>query len=333
MVLDPGGATVLVSNFTGGTITRTTICGVPPCATTVLKDIARPEGLAYDAGGRLFVLAGGFGGVAQLFQINPVTGATVNTSAAFDPTNTLDGLVFDPFSGRLFATSQGGNAVYSIDPNTLVAVKVASSVGTPGFGPDGVITDTHGTLYIAVRDFHVWSLNVTTNALSGPLAPLVFGLDDLGAVALTPPVITKTFALPQVVIGTDTTMTITIVNSNTAAVTGINFVDTLPVGLAVGPLGVIANTCTPPGTVTAVAGGTSVSLAGATLPAAVPPATTSCSITVDVRGITVAQNQNCVTVMTGNAGTGNQSCAQLTVVAAPPVLVPPSIVKTFGRRS
>jgi uncharacterized repeat protein (TIGR01451 family) len=318
LALDPNGNIIYTANFLGNSITKTNLTTL--VTTTLINNFPRPEGMAFDAAGRFYALAGGFGGVSNLYEINPTTGAILRTSLAFDPTNTLDGLVFDPFSGLLFANSQGGSALYSIDPATLIATKVAN---VPS--PDGLITDTHGLLYIASRDFHVYRFNV----LTGIVTQLTFvpGLDDLGAVALTPPTIAKSFGAAQVGINTPTTLTFLINNANASPVTGANFVDALPVGLVVATPNGLVGSCGG-GTITAVAGATSVSLTGASIPAA-----GSCTFTVNVTSAVAGPYNNCVSILTGNAGQGNQSCALLTVVAAPPILTPPSIGKAFGAAS
>ncbi len=315
LVLDPTGNIIYTANFLGNSITKTNLTTL--VTTPLITNFARPEGMAFDAAGRFYAQGGGFGGVSFLYELNPNTGAIIRTSAAFDPTNTLDGLVFDPFSGLLFSNSQGGNALYSIDPATLIVTKVAT---VPA--PDGLITDTHGLLYIASRDFHVYRFNV----LTGVVTQLTFvpGLDDLGAVALQPPTITKSFGAPQVPINTNTTLTFLINNGNNSAVTGATFVDTLPAGVVVATPPGLVGSCGG-GTITAVAAATSVTLTGATI-----PANGSCTFTVNVTGTVAGPQNNCVTVATGNAGTGNQSCALLTVLAAPPILIPPGIVKSFG---
>lgn len=316
LALDPNGNIIYTANFLGNSITKTNLTTL--ATTPLITNFPRPEGMAFDSTGRFFANAGGFGGVSNVYQIDPNTGAILKTSAAFDPSNSLDGLVFDPFSGLLFATAQLGSALYSIDPNTLIATKVAD---VPS--PDGLITDTHGLLYIASRDFHVYRFNVLTGA---PVVQLTFvpGLDDLGQIALSPPTITKAFGAPQIPINTNTTLTFTINNGNNSAVNGGTFVDTLPAGLTVATPNGLVGSCGG-GTITAVAGATSVSLTNATI-----AANGSCTFTVNVTGIVAGPQNNCVTIATGNAGTGNQSCALLTVLAAPPILIPPGIVKNFG---
>jgi len=169
LVLDPGGNSILVSNFAGDNITRTNLTTLT--TTTLVPSIPTPEGIAYDNTGRLFVLAG-FGATAMLYQIDPTTGAIVRMSAAFDPTNSLDGLTFDPFTGLLYASSKFGNAIYSIDPTTLAT----NNVGAIG-QPDGLTSDSNGLLYVTSRDdFNIHSFNVTQQFTTLTNVP---GLDDL----------------------------------------------------------------------------------------------------------------------------------------------------------
>lgn len=170
IALDPGGNSLLISNFSGNNITRTDLNTL--MTTTLVASIPGPEGIAYDNAGHLFVLAG-FGSTAMLYQIDPVTGAVLRMSAAFDPTNSLDGLTFDPFSGLLYATSKFGNALYSINPSTLAA----TNIGTIG-QPDGLTTNSNGLLYVTSRnDFNIHSFNINTQQFS--TLTNVPGLDDL----------------------------------------------------------------------------------------------------------------------------------------------------------
>ena len=128
MIFDPAavstaagysGHSLLVSDDLNG-ITRIDIT-TPANTPSVLVSSANclnPQGLAY-VNGNLFANCGGFLGTPAnngVYEFNPVTGALINSNKGFDPTGTLDGLIYDPFTGLLYATSQCGGVIYSIDP-------------------------------------------------------------------------------------------------------------------------------------------------------------------------------------------------------------------------
>jgi sugar lactone lactonase YvrE len=177
MVLEPGGNSMLVSEFTGGNIDRITFS--PPGVTTLSTSLGNPEGLAYD-GTKLFANIGYRGGGPtgkEVAEINPVTGAIMATSPGL---NSLDGLTYDPYSGLLYASSLYGNLVYSIDPNNLSNVQIATgSQIIPA--PDGITTDAIGNIFIAssdsLGDSHIYQLDLNTQILTQET--FVNGLDDL----------------------------------------------------------------------------------------------------------------------------------------------------------
>ena len=78
------------------------------------------------------------------------------------------------------------------------------------------------------------------------------------------------------------------------------------------------------GTIRAIGGSSSISIANATL-----PANSSCSLTIKVLGTTVGTKNNPVTVTSNEGGTGNTSTAQVVVIAMPA----PTISIAFGSSS
>ncbi len=141
---------------------------------------------------------------------------------------------------------------------------------------------------------------------------------------LAPPTVTKSYAPNPIVAGGATVLTITITNPNSfAAMTGVAFTDTNPVG--------VLNSATPAGnsscggTVTAAASGTSVALGGV---GGTIPASGNCTITVNQSAATAGAYANTIAigdVTTTNAGS-NTAVANATLNA----FAPPTISKAFG---
>jgi uncharacterized repeat protein (TIGR01451 family) len=125
---------------------------------------------------------------------------------------------------------------------------------------------------------------------------------------LSPPGVAKAFAPASIFPGASTRITVTLTNSNTAAITGVAFTDNHPAGIVNAAAPAAANSCG--GTVTAVAGNTSFSLSGGTIPAG-----GSCAVSLAVTSNQVGVYTNSTgPVATANAGTGTAATAQLTVV-------------------
>ncbi len=175
IVLEPGGNTMLLSEFLGGKIDRIDL--TTNAVSTLLAPGGNPEGLAYD-GARLFANLGSrSGGPTGKFvaEIDPVTGAVLSTSPGLD---SLDGLTYDPFSGLLYASSLFGNRILSINPNNLSDVHdVTGALGSIP-RPDGITADALGNIFIASSgDFHIYQLNLISNVLTQKT--FVNGLDDV----------------------------------------------------------------------------------------------------------------------------------------------------------
>ena len=167
---------------------------------------------------------------------------------------------------------------------------------------------------------------IVSDAVTDPAVNDTVNLTPFGSFALNEsaslvaaPSISKAFGAATVPVGGTTSLTLTITNpaANTSALSGVAFTDTLPTGLVVATPNALSNSCG--GTATAVAGSGSISLTGGSI-----PASSSCTVVVNVTGTAGGTKNNSTVVSSTNGGTGNTATADLTVVA------PPSIAKAFS---
>jgi DNA-binding beta-propeller fold protein YncE len=177
LALEPGGNTALVSDFNAGKIFRINL--TTKNVTTLGTYGGNPEGITYDNSGRLFANLGNRnGGAAGKFvaQLDPVTGAILAQSPGL---NSLDGLTFDPFTGKLFAASLFGNGIYELNPNNLAAAPLF--FGGPA-GDDGITSNGKGSIFVVSRsDLHVYEFNIGTSSFTQ--RTFDGGLDDLAPAA------------------------------------------------------------------------------------------------------------------------------------------------------
>lgn len=139
------------------------------------------------------------------------------------------------------------------------------------------------------------------------------------------PTVSKSFNPSSIPPGGTTTLTITLTNPNTGALTGAGFTDNYPSGLVNASPANGATTCAG-GVVTATAGGTSLNLASATI-----PASGSCTVTVNVTTLLTGNYQNTLAagaVTTANSGpSGGAASAALAVATSDvPALSPPLLL-------
>ena len=180
VAMDPSGASALFG-VTGVGIER---INLSTDAVSPLVNNPDPRGIAFDSAGHLFAILG----PNQLSQINPTTGAIMNSIALpFTGSAGANGLAFDPVSGNLFVTDDANNlAVRGL-------YRVGTSLSTETFLPgaaglfaNGLTADGHGNLYIAEVN-HLDEYNIAGDVLTtGTLDP---GLFD---VALQPSQMTGT---------------------------------------------------------------------------------------------------------------------------------------------
>lgn len=138
------------------------------------------------------------------------------------------------------------------------------------------------------------------------------------------PGIAKAFGTSPIAVGDSTTLTFTLSNTNTTALTGAAFTDNL-VNMSIATPGAATGSCTGVGTNLFSAGQTALNFTGLTI-----PASGSCTVIVNVTSSTAGVNPNT---------TSGVTTAQTTVAGSPSntanltVLLPPTISKSFSPAS
>lgn len=126
-----------------------------------------------------------------------------------------------------------------------------------------------------------------------------------------PPSVAKSFSPTSILPGGTSTMTVTLTNANTSAITGVTFADAYPSGLTNAIPSNMTNTCG--GAI--VSNATSFAISGATI-----PASSSCSIGFDVTASTPGGYTNTIAAGAVSSSTGSNTSpgsATLTVGTAP----------------
>lgn len=230
---------------------------------------------------------------------------------------------------RTASTTVTLTSVTTTVPDTLI-VQVASRPERLGTGPifsaqtNGNLTGIAeradgGTDQGAGGGFAVWDgVKATAGTTGSTTATMSTSLTNAFLTiallpALQPPTVAKSFSPATIGTGGTSTLTVTLTNPNTTAITGAAFTDAYPANLL--------NTATPGavttcgGAVTAAANGSSLALSGGTI-----PASSSCTVTVSTTSNVAGSYLNSTgSVTTTNAGTGTTAAATLTV--SPPSLV------------
>ncbi|PYQ27173.1 MAG: hypothetical protein DMF56_21685 [Acidobacteria bacterium] len=142
-----------------------------------------------------------------------------------------------------------------------------------------------------------------------------------GCLAPIQPTIAKAFAPNPIAVSAVSTLTFTLTNTNTAALTGAAFTDNLPAGVQVAATPAASTTCAG-ATWAPLAGNTTLTFSGGTI-----PASGSCTVSVNVTATTAGPHSNVSgPLSTTEGGTNTSSLATATLTA----LMPPSIAKVFS---
>ncbi|MBZ5530010.1 MAG: DUF11 domain-containing protein [Acidobacteriia bacterium] len=329
-----GGGTITatqgtnVISLTGATLAASTSC------TFSVNVTGTAAGTQNNTTGNVTSTEGGTGGTASA-SINVVAPPSIAKAfgATTIPLNGTTSLTFTITNPAANAVAETGVAFTDTLPTGLVVATPNGLSNTCGGTATAVASSTSISLTggtIAVNANCTVVVNITGTAsgqytnTSGAVTSTNGGTGNTATANLTvatPPTITKAFGAASIPLNGSTSLTFTINNPNTGlALTGVAFTDNLPAGLVVATPNALNNTCG--GTATAVAGSGSISLSGGTL-----ASSASCTVSVNVTGVTAGIKNNSVQVTSTEGGTGNTSNASITVAG------PPVIIKAFGAAS
>ena len=233
---------------------------------------------------------------------NPNTNLTLN-SVQFTDTLPTGMTVASP--ANLSSTCSGTAA------QSGGAVSLTGATMAPGANCTVTVSVTSSTVGVATNSVTPSASNSGIGAAATATANLTVG---------TPPSISKAFGTGSIAQNGSTSLSFTVHNNDSgAAQTGIAFADNFPTGLAIVSPNGLTGSCGA-GTITATAGSTSVTLAGATLGAGA-----SCTFSVNVTATAAGTLTN-----TTSAVTSTEGGSGLPATAALSVEGPPSIAKAFA---
>ncbi len=246
------------------------------------------------------------------FAINTtgVSSVTLNFDALEKTPNGPKGLaVFFGTTTKGAGTSEPAASIFNS------ATAITSTNTWQSFGP---ITVNSGLNSSGLTFFRIYPYNSgNTNAGSDS------NIDNVtftGCKAAVQPTIAKAFSPNPVAAGGVSTLTFTLTNTNTAALTGAAFTDSLPSGVQVAATPTASTTCG--GTWAPAAAATSLTFSGGTI-----PASGSCTVSVHVTATSAGPHGNVSgTLSTTESGTNISSVGSATLTA----LVPPVIAKGFN---
>ncbi len=217
------------------------------------------------------------------------------------------------------ATTCGGTASATAGGSTL-----ALAGGSLGAGATCTMSVT---VTATVPNLYTNTIPVDALATTQGISNAAPASANLTVTSAPPVVVTKSFSPATIPVGGTSTLTIGIANSAVGAValTSVALTDALPAGVTIASTPAASTTC-PSGSLSAIAGGTSVALSGASL-----AANASCTITVNVTSASAGSYTNTIpaNAVTSTQGGTNTAPATATLTVAPPV----TITKAFAPSS
>lgn len=345
IAVDGSGDVFVVDNGNTALLEYSLVNGVWKKTATIATGLNYPLNVAVDAAGNVYVTTGSSVSEYSLVASTWTNIATIGTGLTIPEGVTLDdsGNIYmtDWSTGNLvqvnrsvasslsFATTNVGST--STDSPKTVAVENVgnaalnfTALNYPTDFPEEAGGTDPCTSTTSLNPTSLCNLNIdfAPKNAGSPLSEDVILTDNslnvsgaqqsiqVSGTAAAPPTLTKAFGAISISQGATTTLTFTVANPNTKALTGIAFTDTLPTGLTVATPNGLTGFCSS-GTITAAAGSGIVSLTGASL-----AGSATCTLTVNVTATGAGTKVNVTGPVSSNeGGTGNVATATLSVVS------------------
>jgi len=246
------------------------------------------------------------------FDTTGVTSVTLNFDALKKTPNGPAGIaVFYGTTTKAAAASEPAASIFD-NSNALPTQNTWAT-----FGPINVNTGLNpsGLTYFRI---YVYNSGNTNSGSDSNIDNVVF----TGCTAGTKPTLTKSFSPDPIAVNGVSTLTFTLANTNTTALTNAAFSDVLPAGLEVAATPNASTTGCGAPTWAPIAGSTTLAFSNGTI-----PASGSCTVSVDITATTAGGHPNVAGFLsTTETGQSTDSVATDTLTA----VLPPVIDKNFS---
>jgi len=296
-------------------------------------------------------------GTAAITSGNGITHQVDTAASGGNPAPGM--LTYGWLNSTAINTATSPYVQFAIDTSNYTAVKLQFDAQRKANGPgnDALYYSTDGanwtlksafastttwTTYGAPYDFTgqtsttgITYFRVYGNGANTPNQGADLSFDNVtftGCATPVGPTLTKAFTPNPIAVGGTSTLTFTLTNSNSVALSGVKFTDALPSGLQVAGTPAAGTTCAGSPTWAPAPGATTLAFgqtAGATVPAKVGAVNGSCTVTVNVTATTAGPHTNVSGFVSSTEG-GTNSGASGSAVASLTAVLPPTIAKAFA---
>lgn len=330
-------------SMTGGTLAPGASCSIevnvyatnttPALYSNITGNVASNEGIGVSASDTLIITNKPT--ITKSFLTSPVilSGGTATSVMSIVVENNSGTDITDIEFSDIFPTSPSQMLWVNTVSNTCVgtltddadaALSTGVSTSIKLTGGEITAADVTCTIDVTISVSAAGTYdNTTTGAISSENVAVGPVSDTAQLVVyLAAPTVTKAFASTGFQVDGTNRLTITLTNPNAIAITSMAFTDTYPANMVNATTPNLSNDCG--GTVTAAAGGGSLSISGATI-----PLSSSCTVAVDLTATVAGAYTNTLVANAVTSANANAGPA-VDVTDNTTAYLPPTLTKSFG---